>query len=58
MKVSYNDQVYDAAVSFALRVMQGEKCTPQEIAVLPAVLGFIQEMSVNPGDPVFPQAQI
>lgn len=34
-------EVLNAAVDFALRVMEGNACTPQETAVLPAVLDLL-----------------
>lgn len=41
------EQVLKSAVNFALRVMEGTKCTPQETTVLPAVLDllFCEEIS-------------
>lgn len=34
-------QLLEAAEDFALRVMEGKECTPQETAVLPAVLDLL-----------------
>lgn len=41
------EQVLISAANFALRVLEGERCTPQETAVLPAVLDllFCEEIS-------------
>lgn len=35
------EQVLISAANFALRVLEGERCTPQETAVLPAVLDLL-----------------
>ena len=34
-------EVLNAAADFALRVMEGNACTPQETAVLPAILDLL-----------------
>ena len=34
-------EALNAAADFALRVMEGNACTPQETAVLPAVLDLL-----------------
>ena len=40
-------KILESAADFALRVMEGKECTPQETAVLPAVLDllFFEEIS-------------
>lgn len=40
-------QILESAADFALRVMEGKECNPQETAVLPDVLDllFSEEMS-------------